>query len=394
MSSQFRSPVTILKYTVLCAAALSLSACSWFGGGDDDLKPAELVDFSPSQKVEKLWSHDVGDGTELIGIRLTPAYASGRVYAASVDGNIKSLDAVNGKVVWENETELPLTAGVGLDGNTLVVASEEGDVLAFSAQDGSQMWRSKVSSEVLATPVIHQGMVIIRVQDGRVFGFDVSSGERRWAYDRSIPLLTLRGNSDPVPLDGLAFMGYDSGHLVALRVTDGMLAWEEVVSNPSGRTELERMVDVDGQIALTNSEIYAVSFQGRLAAFTANGGRKLWVKDLSSYTGVTVGPNSLFVTDVDDSVWSMDRASGGTLWKLDSLARRDLGLPVRHASTIVVGDAMGYLHWIDPESGDFVARSRVDDEPIVAAPVVIGDTLFALSRGGELAAFRIGALAN
>ena len=73
----------------------------------------------------------------------------------------------------------------------------------------------------------------------------------------------------------------------------------------------------------------------------------------------------------------------------NALRLRDVTAPSAYANTIVVGDFEGYLHWIDPRDGSFLARERVSTRPISAAPLVVGANLFAQAEDGTVAAYTV-----
>lgn len=374
----------------LVPVAMLLTGCWPFGKGDE-IKPSELVDFQPTLKITRNWSAVIGKGDQVPGVRLAPVYDSGFIYAASGDGSLRSLDAETGKLAWKKDTNLGISAGPGTADNVVVVGTLDGTVLAYAADTGAELWQAQASSEILATPAVHNGIVVVRSQDGRVYGLNASNGTRAWVFDRSVPALSLRGNSPPVARGGYVYVGFDSGRVAALRVSDGTLAWEQAVANPEGRTELQRMVDVDGAIAVVASDLYAVGYQGRLASLTADSGRMLWVREFSSYTGVTISRTQLNITDSEDAVWGLDRLSGGTLWKQAQLARRMITGPARLGASVVVGDYEGYLHFISDDDGSFQARVQADSKGIISMPIVVGQTLYVLGRSGRLSAYRIAA---
>jgi outer membrane protein assembly factor BamB len=269
-----------------------------------------------------------------------------------------------------------------------VIGSLDGDVVAFNPDTGSERWRAKVSSEVIAAPAVARGLAVVRAIDGRVFAFSITDGERRWVYDRGTPALTLRGNSSPLLVDGLVLVGYDSGQLVALRSDDGVQLWEQAIAFGEGRSELERMVDIDGELAHDRGEIYAAAFNAQVVGVSLDGGRPLWNRELSSYAGVALSDQALFVADRDGVLWALDRNSGAALWKQDSLQHRWLTTPALHGGHVVVGDVQGYLHWFDADSGRPAARERLARKPIRATPHVDGDLLYAVSIDGTLGAYR------
>lgn len=385
----------MMKRLLTILLALFLSGCSFFSGlfnGDDDPEaPAELIEFNETLKTKEVWSTSVGSDIGEAGLRLQPSFNGGRIYTADRKGRITILSSDTGKVIERFSTDLSISSPPGVAEGLVLVGTLDGEIFAIDADNGDVRWRSPVSSEVLARPILHDGVVVVRCGDGRVFGFDAANGQRLWVYDRSVPLLSLRGNGNPLARGGLVFIGYDGGEVVALRARDGSVIWQQPVSTRDGRTELERLADIDGDMALIATDLYVVSFRSRLASVAVDSGRIIWVKDIASATGVAVSRTRLAVSDADDSVWLVDRRNAGTLWKLDTLARRRITRPAFYGDTIVVADAEGYIHWIDSNSGEFVARDKVSGSGIIAPPLVVGTMLYILDRGGTLTAYRAGA---
>ena len=379
------------------AALLLLNGCSWiksWGDDDDPDAPAELVEFDPTLKVGKVWSADIGKGLDKAGRQIRPAFSSGVLYAADYKGLLMALDADSGRKRWEIKTELPFTGGPGVSDNLLLMGTENGEVFAFDASTGTQLWSATVTSEVLAAPSESDGVVVVRCIDGRVFGLDVDTGQRIWVYDHNVPLLTLRGNAPLLLRAGVVFVGYDGGQVVALKLEDGTLMWEQTLVTTEGRTELERLSDIDGQLVFIASDLLVSSYKSRLASLAADSGRLLWFKDISSATGVSVNRVNLTLSDKDGNVWLLDRRNGAETWKHDQLQRRGLTRPVFYGSFIVVGDEEGYLHWINVNDGRFAAREKIGGKGFSGPPLVVGNTLYVMSKKGNLTAFRAGAALN
>jgi len=380
------------------AALLLLNGCSWiksWGDDDDDPEaPAKLVEFETTLKVGEVWSTDVGKGLDKSARQIRPAYSSGSLYAADYKGLLMSINAENGRKQWEIKTELPFTGGPGVSGNLLLMGTENGEVFAFDASTGTQLWSATVTSEVLAAPAESDGVVVVRCIDGRVFGLDRDTGQRLWVYDHSVPLLTLRGNAPLLLRAGVAFVGYDGGQVVALKLEDGVLMWEQTLVTAEGRTELERLSDIDGQLVYIASDLLVSSYKNRLASLAADSGRLLWFKDVSSSTGVSVDRINLALSDKDGNVWLLDRRNGAESWKQDQLLHRGLTRAVFYGSFVVVGDAEGYLHWINMSDGQFAAREKIGGDGFAGPPLVVGNTLYVMTRKGVLSAFRAGTASN
>ena len=385
--------IRLFRLLLTVALMLGLTACQtiggWFDGDDAEQGPAELVEFTPTVQPREIWSTTVSRDRARSRPGLRPVYDRQEIWVADPRGRISVVNADSGDSIKRIETELALSAGPRLDDDWAYVGTFDGELVALNRTDGTPAWRAQLSSEVLSMPVIQDGVVVVRCVDGRVFGIDQQTGARIWVYDRSVPLLTLRGSSDPLGRAGQIFIGHEDGAVSALRAADGSLLWQQRVSVPEGRTELDQLSDIDGPMVIVGAELYAVTYKGQLAGLTLDSGRILWTKDVASHQGVSLHRTQLAVADRDDAVWLVDRRNGATLWRDDRLARRGVTRPVFFQDYLVTVDQQGYLHWYDAERGEFAARTRVGRDGPAAAPLVVGNTLYVLDVEGRLTAWRV-----
>jgi len=272
---------------------------------------------------------------------------------------------------------------------TVLAGTRDGEVVAIEAEDGSELWRTTVSSEVLSAPAAGNGMAVVRTLDGNVAAFDLASGERRWTVQRSVPTLTLRGASKPVIVGDTVLAGLDSGKLIALDLDNGELRWEQIVAAPSGRSELERIVDIDASLLVVDDEIYAVSAGEQLASLSLNSGRVRWKRSIGSRTGMSFARGDIFFTDMRSHVGAIGRINGADSWRQKALAHRNLTRPVMHRGYVTVADYEGYVHWMIPEDGTLIGRGHPFGAPVRAEPLVVGERLYLLSVEGELAAVEV-----
>jgi outer membrane protein assembly factor BamB len=367
------------------------AGCSWFGGSDNSIPPAKLQDIAQPVGVRQLWETQVGSGAKNQFIRLTPALADGRLYAASFNGVVLALDALSGQRLWETATQLPISGGVGVSDNGLVlVGTNKGQVIALRQDSGQEAWRAQVSSEVLAPPRATSGMVVVRTGDGKFTGLDARTGERRWMYAPAMPALSLRGSAPPVVTRTLVIAGLETGKLLVLSLDKGLPVTEKTIAPPRGRTEIERLIDIDAEPKIFGEYLYLVAYRGSVAAVDMRSGNLLWNRELSSYAGLDVDEGQVYVSDDTDAVLALDRRSGGTLWRQAELTGRRLSAPVATRDHVVVGDFEGYLHWLSKDSGRIVGRIRAAGKAIVAPPLAAGDTVFVQGQSGALGAFRAG----
>jgi outer membrane protein assembly factor BamB len=376
----------ILSTCLGCGAKKILD--EYMGAGEDNSEPpSELVDFSETTRLNKVWSENVGKGTDELFIKLVPAILNDKIFIADTRGNITALYADSGKDIWHNDSDLSITGGPGADANLVMVGTSEGEVLSLSVETGEEIWRSTVSSEILSSPKEADGVVIVRTIDGKIFALDANNGERLWIYDRTVPALTLRGTSTPVIENGLIIAGFDGGRVTALELKTGKLIWETKVAVSRGRSELERMVDIDSKPLIVGDAIYVATFQANVSAISLQNGQILWQRDISSHAELGADARNLYVTDETGNVWALDRFSGTSIWKQEKLTHRQVTGPSVLGDRIIVGDLEGYLHWLDKATGDISARTQIDNTPILTQPIVSNNTLFAYSSGGTLSAY-------
>ena len=391
---------TLFRSSLVLLCAFALGGCTtikgWFGGKEDDGKPnepVELTDITPTVKVAKLWSANAGKGEGRLGVHQGPIVADGRVYAAAIEGGVRAFDLQTGKQVWEYKPEkksgLRLSGGPGVGDGLVVIGDLDGHVIALDAASGAEKWKAEVTNEVIAAPTIGMGTVFVRSNDGRVTAFDAASGERRWFWVHDVPALTVRGNDSPVLGPGYVFVGNDDGTVSALSASDGRTVWDQAIGQSEGRTELDRMSDVDGTPVLEGTTLYATSFKNQTMAIDAPSGRPMWASDHGGAGRIGVGSDRLVITDPTGIVFGLDKAGGSALWQQPGLARRSLTGAAVQGDYAVVGDFDGYVHWLKLDNGEFAARSRVGGKALRAAPVVADGIVLVQNVDGELTAFSI-----
>lgn len=396
--------VILTVLSVLSGCAATERVTNYFKGDSDNAEPPNpLVEFRPLISVIELWKKNNGIGTDEQYLKLAPVVVDQRLYVVDSAGIVGAMDATNGKRLWQKKIaasesidgksgwfrggDIQITGGPGYGQNTLLVGSLEGEVISLSAENGSELWRTRVSSEVLSAPQRSSDIVIVRTIDGKVFGIDGNKGRRLWIYDRTVPPLTLRGTSTPAIDSGIVVTGFDGGKMAALDVRTGKLLWETSIAAARGRSELERMVDIDSQPMIVDGTVYIATFQGQVAAVQLDTGRILWSSDLSSYAGFSADEQNIYVTDDNSHVWALDRFNGSVLWEQEDLHARAVSAPGVIGDQIVVGDLKGYLHWISKKTGEFTARSRLCKEPVIAKPIIVGKIVYAYCSDGRLAAY-------
>jgi outer membrane protein assembly factor BamB len=373
---------------------LLLSGCGTLSGLFEEevyeAPPSELTEYTPEFQAEVLWDKGAGDGAGETNNALGAWWQNDKVFAVDHEGEVHVFDASNGRRLWETELDQKVITGAGGGMNMVLVGTQKGDLIALNEEDGEELWRSRLTSEVLARPTAADGVVVVRTADGRVSGLASGSGEVQWSYQRSVPLLSLRGAGAPVIADDKVVAGYDNGKLVALSIIDGSVIWEKSVAVPRGRTELDRLVDIDADPVVINDTVYVVTYQGKAAGIDLNSGQTLWSRDMSSQAGLdAVYGDAVYMTDDEGNVWAVQDGSGDALWRQTRLVRRQVTGPAVAGDYVVVGDLEGYLHWIARDDGRFVSRQQITDAAIRSQPLVIDGVVYVTAVDGTVAAVQV-----
>lgn len=353
------------RWILTVGMVLGLAGCStvkgWFESDEEDpTAPVELVAIEQTVKIRKLWSAGIGNGQGDGFYRLQPVISGETIFAASAEGEVKAFDRARGKALWKADVETPLSGGVGVYENALLLGSSEGFVLKLDASSGEVQWSTQLRGEVLSPPQGNGEIVIAQTYDGKLQGLDFETGELLWTYDSNVPVLTVRGTSAPILRNDIVYAGFANGRVLAFEAKTGAIAWEVRVAISQGRSEIERIVDVDGTMELAGNELYAASYQGRVVAIDVVNGSKLWQQDTSSFSGVSQGFGNIYVADEDGTLTAYLRNGQGVRWTQGALGYRELSRPTPVSSYVAVADLEGIVHLVSQVDGEFVGRVKVD----------------------------------
>jgi outer membrane protein assembly factor BamB len=389
---------------------LMLSGCSAFetvdesisgiknyftGGADNTDPPNPLAEYTPEIQAEIVWKESIGVGTDGQTLKLVPAIGNGRVFAADRNGLVQARDLSTGKLAWEvdvedeKENQVHFSGGPGLGPTSVILGTSDAEIIALSTENGATLWKTSVTSEVLSVPVVANGIVILRTTDGAVIALNEKTGQKVWSYEHNVPALTVRGTGAPLVIEDTLIEGYDNGKLMALRLEDGKYVWESSVTIPKGRSEVERLVDIDVDPIESKGVIYTASYNGGSAAISILDGDVLWRNEaVSSHTGLSQDDRYLYISNSNDHVLQLDKRTGSSLWEQKDLHGRKLTAPVVYQSYVVVGDIEGYVHWLSATDGRQMGRVQVSSDSIDAKPIVVGDTVYIYAKDGTLAALK------
>lgn len=370
-----------LPRIVVTFAVVSLAACAT----EPVVEPTPLVSIKAESSVDRSWKKSIGKVTRG---RFSPYVDGGFVYVADSRGGVYSFDQTSGKMAWKQSLDVRLGSGVSGSDQQLYVSSVDGEIYALQASSGDVIWTRTASSEVLVPVSAGFDSVVVRSADGRVVSLDPATGEERWSMIETPPALTINGYSQPHLLDGGVLVGLDDGRLIALNLATGKPIWETIVSLPSGRSEVERLVDIDANILTDEQAIYVVNYRGKLARIEPVKGQIQWAVPMSSTAGIAQSDSMLVVVDETDVVHGVEKETGVVRWSQEATKGRRLGQPVINNGAVLVGDSEGVLHGLALDDGRLIARNTQFDAA-VGNPVLEDDVVFVQFTDGSVSALSI-----
>lgn len=375
----------------LVASAL-LAGCS---SETDSIVMAPLPQVENQFTPSIVWDKSVGNGVEQFYSELSPAWDGSAVYAADRKGLVKALELESGKELWSvdlskrtgflsaNLSAL-LSGGLTIYDDKIFIGTERGTVIALNKENGEVLWDVEVAGEALSKPVVSGDMVVIHTSNGQLQALDTATGSIKWTVNMDTPSLSLRGESAPAVAFGAAIVGGDNGRVSAVLLSQGQLIWQQRISQVTSSTEIGRLNDVDMTPVIDDGKVYAIAYNGTLAALDMRSGQMLWKRDLGSINDMVLSGDTLYLVDQTDRVLAVRKSDGVTLWTQDQLLNRGLSAPEVYNGYIVVGDKEGYLHWLDTSTGGFVAQNKLNSSGIHSRPVIASDKLMVQTRNGTV----------
>ena len=386
-----------IRVSILCLMLSVVTGCGFsdwvrnpFGDDEDPRAPAELLDVVSETAINRNWRINVGNGQGDNYKKLTPVVDGGFVFAASDDGEIIAVNTINGDLMWQTEVENSITGGVGAGDGIVMIGTEAAELIVFNQSNGEEVWRASVSSEILSQPKTNGDIVVAQTVDGKLIALNREDGMQRWTYETTLPALTLRGTSSPIlTAEGTVVAGFSNGILVSVAAEDGVYVWEERVAVPEGQYDIERVIDVDGELLVDGSRILAASYQGNLMAFDIASGQIVWGMEASSYHGMDQGFGNIYYSDDKSHLIALRNNSSDVVWQNEELQYRDLTAPKTISNYVAIADYEGYLHLVSQIDGRIVGRTRIDNDGIRSNLIDDDGKLIVYGNSGSLVSLTI-----
>ena len=347
-----------------------------------EAKPNPLPKIIQQQKLNKVFSQSVSSTDEAEALRLQLDTDNGVIFTIDPDGQVSAYQAK--KRLWKSKiSKQELTAGVEASDGIVIVGNRKGQLFALDQTTGEKKWTAQLSGAILSPSLIQSGRVITVANDGTVFAHDAVSGQQVWAYKLPNVQFSLRGQAAPVRLDDrTVLIASANAYIYAIDVISGVPRFQRRVAMSEGRSDIQRLVDIDGDPVVAGQYVVTSSFQGQVTVTDLASQRVVWSEDASSTNRPEVFEDKVFISTVDGKLNAYSLSTGESVWKNDSLLNRQLSNPVMLGQNLVVGDLDGVIHLIDPATGKLIGRAKTSGE--VRSLRVIDNQLYVATRKGAL----------
>lgn len=366
--------------SVAFIGALALLA----GCASNSTSPVDAAEYNRSANIHIQWRIKLDDGPGKHFTRLQPALDEQVLYMAGSGGTVRALQLNNAKQLWRTHIKQPISAGVSLAGERLLISTRDGHLVSLDKSNGQEQWRTPLSSEAVSVAASDESNAYIHTVDGKISAFNLTTGQRLWSYDSALPVLSVRGTSTPLIVQQLVVVGLASGKLLALDKTLGVPRWEVRLASPDGRSELERLVDIDGQPIWYQNLIYAASYHGNVAAVHPQG-HVVWEEAGSSYGHPEIAIGNLYLTLDNDHIQAYDTGNGAKVWQQTALEGRKLGQVTAYRNWLASADSAGNLYVLNQIDGELVNYRLLRPTPLhMQLPNQTAATQWRSLRGKEM----------
>ena len=327
--------------------------------GETEKAYSELPDYIHGSKVDLIWEVEFSSESDDAYSFLSIFKFNGELFIPTHDKKIYVISSESGVVEESIDTKLDIFSGLVVDSELIYFGSKQDTVTAIKRSDNTILWQRIMSSEVMAISKTVNNIIYVRTNDSNISAIDVNTGKFLWINSQVSADLSIRGSSEPIISDDKVYSGFEDGRIAAYNAINGDIIWQSQLSGITSETVIDRLNDIDGSMIVDKGVLYAISYQGSIAALDSFSGQILWSREASSIDGLGTSDNNIFYTDDNGILWALDKYSGRPVWKQDSFQKRLIGSPIFLNDFILVGDIENYIHIINADDGTISGRIQL-----------------------------------
>lgn len=353
-----------MKIVLLGALLMTLAGCSTLNSGLE--KWSSLNNSKREYEVKTAWVRRTTEKDNL-GFRkinrMTPVLAGDLIIQGNGMDGIVAYNRDNGQERWR----LPVTNGAEpsatLIRDRLFVGASDGNFYSIEASTGLVQWTFATKSENLAAPLLDEGIVYFLAGNSVFYALDAATGRQLWLYSRQdTSQFSIRGGSQAALSNGILYVGFSDGSLVALNAKNGSALWEVQLNRN------KRFRDIDGTPVVDGNQIYVAGYDDKLYCISADKGEVLWRVEGGGYSAVTIVGEKLYYPTTNSEVVALKKSNGDKLWSYK--LKEGIATQIKsYKGVLVFGESQGFLRFMDANSGTVIGGFE-PGRGILSAPQV------------------------
>jgi len=377
----------------------------------------------------KLWSKDTGKGSARKGrVVAPPVVAGGRIYAMDGNNRVTAMDANTGERLWDYKVALaerektrvgrigivervrdPLSfldgsgtdkesvgGGVAVADGKLFVTSGLGIVSALDAENGEEIWTRVTRTPMHSAPTSSGGRVFAVSDDNELFAFNANTGEVIWTYQGIVESARMLTAPSPAVVGETVISGFASGELIALRVQNGGVLWQDALSSAGQLTPLASLNDIASGPVIADGYVIASAQSGVTSAFDLRTGQRIWTQPAGSLGFPLIAGDFVYSAMTDGQVVCMSKLDGSVVWIQQLQAHKNAKKkkkriawsgPILVGERLLVMSSQGQAVTMSPYDGSIISEFKVGEDVFVA-PIIANETVYVMTDSAKLIALR------
>ena len=359
---------------------------------EEDKAYSGLPNYIPGSKIDLIWEVNFSSESEDAYSFLNIFKFNDEIFIPTHDKKIHIISSESGVVEKSIDTKLDIFSGLVVDSELIYFGSKQDTVTAIKRSDNTIFWQRIMSSEVMAISKTVNNIIYVRTNDSNISAIDINTGKFLWINSQISADLSIRGSSEPIISDNKVYSGFEDGRIAAYNALNGDIIWQSQLSGIRAETVIDRLNDIDGSMIVDKGVLYAISYQGSVAALDSFSGQILWSREASSIDGLGTNYDNIFYTDDNGILWCLDKYSGRPVWKQDSFKKRLIGAPIFLNDFILVGDIENYIHIINADDGTIAGRIQLKNS--IQSIFTESNFIFLLDKGFNLNKYEINSISQ
>lgn len=360
--------------------------------------------LAAADTINLAWRTGIGAGSGGSSRILTaPVVAQGKAFAVDANGRVTAVGVGDGRVAWRFEPDGRrrgdrLTGGgLAFDGGWLFLVTSTGVAYALNAETGAEIWRRELQAPVRTSPTVADGRLLIPTADSQFFALDGETGDILWRHAGLFEQAGILGGASPAVTGQIVVAAYPSGEVTALRLQDGQPIWSETVLRPRRTLAIGSITDIVGDPVIDGDRVIVAGAAGEMAAFALENGERSWSAEVTSTQTPWLAGEFIYVLTERNELVALLRQGGRVRWVSPLALLTDPDNPdsprVRWTGPVLVGDRLllasseGEIVSVSPYTGEILGKASLPG-PVTVPPIVADGTVFLLTDGGDLLAYR------